>query len=226
MQATAAVTVSGYRNLPTAPAAMPSEAITNENSPICAIVKPVRSASRALRPAHMNAPTLHASVLPTITAKANPSAGHNHGSICVGSSSNPIATKKIAANMSRTGRTSRTMRSEQRAGATTTPARNAPSATLKPSQTASRQAPKQMPSAVTSSGSSRPRFASQSSSRGNNKRPSTSAAATNNNIRHNTENAMSVVSAPPAAIALSTVISTTVSTSSDTSIPIMPVKNG
>src|SRR6185437_12432018 len=197
MHATAAVTVSGYRNSPTAPAAMPSEAITNENSPIFAMVRPVRSASRALRPAHTNAPTLHASVLPTITARAKPNAGQIHGNIWVGSSNNPIATKKIAANMSRTGRTSRTMRSEQRAGATTTPARNAPSATLKPSHTASRQAPKQMPSAVTSSGSSRPRLASQSSSRGSSNKPNTSAAATNTNILHNTVNAMSVVSALP-----------------------------
>src|SRR3546814_18096294 len=47
----------------------PSVAITNENSPICAMPSPERNAVRASWPT-TKTPRLHASVLPTITLSA------------------------------------------------------------------------------------------------------------------------------------------------------------
>ncbi|CAM5629548.1 hypothetical protein RLIN73S_04637 [Rhodanobacter lindaniclasticus] len=138
------------------PSERPSVAITNENSPICAMPSPARSAVRGSCPT-TSTPRLQASVLPTITTPAISNAGTAYCHNIAGSIFKPIATKNSAANMSRNGSTRCTTRPALRDSATTAPARNAPSATLKPIHTATRLAPKQIPSTLTSKVSSRPK---------------------------------------------------------------------
>ena len=120
------------------------------------MLTPVRTAVRGSWPI-ANMPTLHTTVLPTITTAAIARAGSAYWVSMTGSIFRPIATKNSAANMSRSGSIRCMTFSALRASATTAPTRKAPSATLNPIQAASRLAPKHKPSVLTSSISLRPK---------------------------------------------------------------------
>ena len=82
----------------------------NENSPTCAMHRPARSALRVPRPAR-NAPRLTPSTLPPITSAASVRTVSQCSRSGAGSISIPTETKNSAANVSRTGSTSFSMRS-------------------------------------------------------------------------------------------------------------------
>ena len=81
----------------------------NENSPICARLMPTWSEVRVSLPPR-KAPAEQVSTLPSTTAMVISRMGCQYSSSIAGWISRPIATKKMALNMSRTGSTSASMR--------------------------------------------------------------------------------------------------------------------
>ena len=100
---TAAATCGSVAASPPSPA--PTPAMMNANSPVCATLIPARRLSRVPWPVR-NAPTPTPSVLPTMSTATSTAITGQWASAIFGSSSMPTATKKMAPNMSRSGRTS------------------------------------------------------------------------------------------------------------------------
>ena len=100
----------------------------NENSPICARLIPACTEVRVPLPVR-KAPNETLTILPRITTRASTSTIAQCAAMTPGSMSSPTETKKMAAKMSRTGCTSRSIASAWPDSATSDPARNAPSAT-------------------------------------------------------------------------------------------------
>ncbi|MDR6356412.1 hypothetical protein Q3H58_003083 [Pseudomonas psychrotolerans] len=121
-----------------------------ENSPICARPIPTRSEVRPSLPA-IRVPRLQARILPSTTATLITVIGQAYSISTLGSSKSPMATKKMALNMSRKGSTSFSIFSSWRDSAMMAPIRKAPSTTLYSSLATSRQKPKHSPSTVISS---------------------------------------------------------------------------
>ena len=111
---------------------------------------PTRSEVRPSLPA-MNAPMPQENILPSTTATVIRAIGQAYSTRIFGSISRPMATKKIALNMSRTGSINRSICTNWRDSAMIAPIRKAPSTMLYSSFTTSRQKPKHRPSTVTSS---------------------------------------------------------------------------
>ena len=99
-----------------------------ENSPICARLMPACTEVRVPLPVR-NAPSDTAITLPTITTTVRTSTGTQCSAISAGSMSMPTETKKMAANMSRTGATRCSIFFTSPDSATSEPPMNAPSAT-------------------------------------------------------------------------------------------------
>ncbi len=129
---------------------MPSAAMMNENSPICDSPMPTRSEVRPSLPA-IKAPRPQDNILPSTTATVITAIGQAYCSRICGSIIKPMATKKIALNMSRTGSIRRSILINWRDSAMIAPIRNAPSTMLYSSLTTSRQKPKHRPNTVISS---------------------------------------------------------------------------
>ncbi len=147
-------TAAGARNAPVAPLDTPSAAMMNENSPIWPMERPARIEVRVPRPV-TNAPAVTPIVLPMRTAAVRPRTAGQSSKMALGSIDIPTATKKIAANMSRSGRTSGSTCFDTPPSATNEPARKAPSATENPAAWASSAAEKQSPTLATRVVSSR-----------------------------------------------------------------------
>jgi len=140
----------GYRKSLVTFSVRPREAMMKENSPICAKPMPVRKALRVSCPP-TNVPNVQVTTFPATTAMVMTTMGSQCRTSMPGSISSPMATKKIALNMSRTGSIIFSTRWISRDSAMTAPIKNAPSATLYPSFTASNENPKHSPKTVTSS---------------------------------------------------------------------------
>jgi hypothetical protein len=95
----------------------------------------------------------------------------------------PTATKKMAANMSRRGNTSRSISRTRPLPEASIPARKAPRAREHPARAASTAATKHTPTVASSRVSSRPRSAAQRSTRGTTRPPPASMATRNNPTR-------------------------------------------
>ena len=100
-----------------------------ENSPICARPIPTRSEVRLSFPA-TKVPKLQLTTFPSTTTRVMTRTGSQCSSNIAGSINRPIATKKMALNMSRMGSVRISIRPISRASAMTAPMMNAPSATL------------------------------------------------------------------------------------------------
>ena len=137
----------------------------NENSPICAMESPARIEVRVPSPAR-KAPLVTPTVLPTSTAAVRASTAGQCSRMALGSIDMPTATKKMAANMSRSGRMSGSTCRDTPPSATKEPARKAPSATENPAIWASRASEKQSPTLATSVVSSRRRRTTHRKARG------------------------------------------------------------
>ena len=108
---------------------MPREAMMKENSPICANPIPTRSEVRLSFPA-TKVPKLQVTILPRTTTRVTIRIGSQCSRSIFGSIIRPIATKKMALNMSRMGSVRISMRPISRASAMTAPMIKAPRATL------------------------------------------------------------------------------------------------
>ena len=124
-------TATGYMNELITPAASPTPAMMNENSPICARLIPVWIECLNPLPV-MKEPAVTAITFPVITITVRTSTASQCSTITLGSMSDPTETKKIATNMSRTGCTRRSIRTASPDSATRDPMMNAPSATEYP----------------------------------------------------------------------------------------------
>jgi len=125
-----------------------------ENSPIWPIESPARMEVRVPSPAR-KAPVVTPTVFPTSTTAVITSTAGQYSVMAPGSIDIPTATKKMAANMSRTGRTRGSTCRATPPSATNDPARKAPSATEKPARWATRARVKQRPTLATRVVSSR-----------------------------------------------------------------------
>ncbi|MDT4814344.1 hypothetical protein FQZ97_473440 [compost metagenome] len=99
----------------------------------------------------MKAPRPQETILPSTTATVITAIGQAYSTSTLGSIKRPMATKKMALNMSRTGSIRRSICTSWRDSAMIAPIRKAPSTMLYSSFTTSRQKPKHRPSTVTSS---------------------------------------------------------------------------
>jgi hypothetical protein len=100
----------------------------NENSPICARLIPACTDVRVPFPVR-NAAEDTVTILPPTTSTVNAITAPQWATMTLGSSNIPTETKNTAANMSRTGSTSRSSRWRAPESPASDPARKAPSAT-------------------------------------------------------------------------------------------------
>ncbi len=119
---------TGYSQPRITPAATPTLAMMNENSPIWARLNPAFIAVRRPWPAR-KAPIVTASTFPTMTVSVSTRTAPQCSASALGSMIIPTDTKKIAANMSRTGRTSFSISASCPDSAISEPAMKAPNAT-------------------------------------------------------------------------------------------------
>ena len=122
----------------------PSAAMMKENSPICASPMPTRSAVLSFVTGNEGSERA-GDHLTHHDHRGDDKIGPAYLTRSVGSMSRPMETKKTALNMSRSGSISASIRRIWRASAMMAPIRNAPSATLYSSFTASNETPKQSP---------------------------------------------------------------------------------
>ena len=107
----------------------PSAAMMKENSPIWASPMPTRREVRVSWP-ERKVPKVQLATCPTMTATLITTMGCQYCASRAGSIIRPMATKKTALNMSRTGSTRASIRWISRDSAITAPMRKAPRATL------------------------------------------------------------------------------------------------
>ena len=151
----------------------PSEAMMNENSPICAIENPQRMADFRLSPPSMNENDPSTACPMSIVSTSVTMGAAYCTSIC-GSTSMPTDTKKMAPNRFFTGSTRRSIFSASTVSASMLPMMKAPKADEKPTLVENTAMAQHMPSVTMSSTSSFTSSRMRRSSSGTAKMPTTS----------------------------------------------------
>ena len=174
-------TTTGYRKSLITPKDKPSEAIMNENSPICAIEKPQRIADFKDSPPSMNE-NVPKTLCPTKMVSTRRAIGIAYSTNILGSTSIPTETKKMAPKRFLTGSTNFSIRSASMVSARILPMIKAPKAELKPTCVEKTAIAQHKPKATTNNTSLLMRFRTERRNKGMAKIPTTSHSTRKNTM--------------------------------------------
>ena len=149
MVSTETATMIGYMRGSSTPRLMPSEAMMNENSPICVSVNPLSMATRRFWPV-TSIPSVPNNIMPVITTAASSRISHQYSASTVGSTIMPTEMKKTEPKRFLTGVMTFSILSATTVPAKMEPITKAPSSSENPHATLNMAIAKQRPMATTS----------------------------------------------------------------------------